>query len=60
MLVAGITYQQHFYNIHIHLTLQNSKIHLNHIYFRDQLRQNQKLAKEYEHIKNQAVRIIRN
>lgn len=55
MLVAGINYQQHFYNIHIHLTPINSAVHLNNIYFRNQLRQNQTLAQEYERIKKEAV-----
>lgn len=55
MLVTGINYQQRFYNIHIHLTPYKSKVHLDNIYFRDQLRQNPTLAKEYEHIKKQAI-----
>lgn len=31
-------------------------MHLDNIYFREQLRQNPQLAKEYEQIKQQAVR----
>lgn len=55
MLVAGINYKQKFYNIHLHLTPRNSEVHLDNIYFRDQLRQNPKLAKKYERIKKETV-----
>lgn len=57
MLVAGINYQQKFYNIHVHLTPRNSEVHLDNIYFRDQLCQNPKLAKEYERIKKKPLRL---
>lgn len=55
MLVIGINFQQNFYNVHLHLTPRNSDIHLNNIFFRDQLRQNPTLAQEYDRIKKAAV-----
>lgn len=56
MKVAGVVFSNQFYNIHVHLTSPQSDVHLDNIYFCKQLRQNPQLAKEYEQIKQQAVR----
>lgn len=55
MKVAGIVFKNNFYNIHVHLTPKKSVVHLDNIYFRDQLRKNPLLTREYEMIKQQAV-----
>lgn len=55
MKVAGVIFKEKFYNIHVHLTPRNSNVHLDNIYFREQLRQNSQLAREYERIKQEAV-----
>ncbi|PIG95276.1 GrpB family protein [Gloeocapsopsis sp. IPPAS B-1203] len=55
MLVARINFQQNFYNIHLHLTPEGSDVHLNNIFFREQLRQNPTLAQEYDRLKKAAV-----
>lgn len=55
MLVARINFQQKFYNIHLHLTSKGSDVHLNNIFFRDQLRQNPTLAQEYDRLKKAAI-----
>ncbi len=55
MLVAGINFQHNFYNVHLHLTPKGSNVHLNNIFFRDQLRQNPTLAQEYDRLKKAAI-----
>jgi len=55
MLVAGINFQQNFYNIHLHLTPKGSDVHLNNIFFRDKLCQNPTLAQEYDRLKKAAI-----
>lgn len=55
MKVAGIVFKDKFYNVHAHLTSQNSDVHLDNIYFRSQLSQNLQLARKYQQIKQEAV-----
>ena len=45
--------------VHIHLTYPNSKTHKETINFRDNLRESEKLRKEYSDIKKDAVRIAK-
>lgn len=55
MKVARIVFRDKFYNIHAHLTPQNSDVHLDNIYFRSQPSQNLQLARKYQQIKQEAV-----
>lgn len=55
MKVGGIYYKNKFYNIHVHLTPKNSDVYFDNIFFREQIKNNKNLAKEYESLKEKAI-----
>ena len=56
MLVAGIRWNEKFFNVHLHLTPTGSACWRDNLRFRDRLRADPELAKRYGQIKSDAVR----